>query len=145
MEDNLNPKDLPVFIPPLKTGKVIRVYDGDTITIASRVPGLYNSPIYKFSIRLNGIDAPEMTGKDADEKEIAIKARDALTAKILGREIRLENIQTEKYGRLLTDIYFGNTHINKWMIEERYAVVYDGGKKVIPTSWKKYNERGEIT
>jgi micrococcal nuclease len=129
----------------LKTGKVIRVYDGDTITIASRVPGLYNSPIYKFSIRLNGIDAPEMTGKDADEKEIAIKARDALTAKILGREIRLENIQTEKYGRLLTDIYFGNTHINKWMIEERYAVVYDGGKKVIPTSWKKYNERGEIT
>lgn len=145
MEDNLNPKDLPLFVPPLKTGKVIRVYDGDTITIASRVPGLYNSPIYKFSVRLNGIDAPEMTGKDADEKEIAIKARDALTAKILGREIRLENIQTEKYGRLLTDIYLGNTHVNKWMIEERYAVVYDGGKKVIPTSWKKYNESGEIT
>jgi len=140
MEDNLNPKDLPVFIPPLKTGKVIRVYDGDTITIASRVPGLYNSPIYKFSVRLNGIDAPEMTGKDADEKEIAIKARDVLTAKILGREIRLENIQTEKYGRLLTDIYLGNTHVNKWMIEERYAVVYDGGKKVTPKSWKKYNE-----
>ena len=45
--DNLNPKDLPLFIPPLKTGKVIKVYDGDTITIASRVPGLYNSPIYK--------------------------------------------------------------------------------------------------
>lgn len=145
MEDKLNPKALPVFIPPLKTGKVIRVYDGDTITIASRVPGLYNSQIYKFSVRLNGIDAPEMTGKDADEKEIAIKARDALTAKILGREIRLENIQTEKYGRLLTDIYLGNTHVNKWMIEERYAVAYDGGKKVIPNSWKKYNERGEIT
>jgi len=144
-EDNLDPKDLPVFIPPLKTGKVTRVYDGDTITIASRVPGLYNSPIYKFSVRLNGIDAPEMTGKDADEKEIAIKARDALTAKILGREIRLENIQTEKYGRLLSDIYLGNTHINKWMIEERYAVAYDGGKKTIPKSWKKYNEKGEIT
>ena len=61
--DNLNPKDLPLFIPPLKTGKVIKVYDGDTITIASRVPGLYNSPIYKFSVRLNGIDSPEMKGK----------------------------------------------------------------------------------
>lgn len=145
MEDNLDPQHLSLFIPPLKTGKVIRVYDGDTITIASRVPGMYNSPIYKFSVRLNGIDAPEMTGKSEDEKEIAVKARDALTAKILGREIRLENIQTEKYGRLLTDIYLGNTHVNKWMIEERYAVMYDGGKKLIPKSWKKYNERGEIT
>ena len=145
IKDNLHPKDLPLFIPPLKRGKVIKVYDGDTITIASRLPGLYNSPIYKFSVRLNGIDTPEMTGKDDDEKEIAIKARDALTAKILGKEIRLEIIKTEKYGRLLTDIYLGNTHVNKWMIEERYALVYDGGKKVIPKSWKKYNERGEIT
>ena len=98
--DNLNPKDLSVFIPPLKTGKVIKVYDGDTITIASRVPGLYNSPIYKFSVRLNGIDSPEMKGKNEEEKEIAVKARDALSGRIMGEEVRLENVQTEKYGRL---------------------------------------------
>jgi endonuclease YncB( thermonuclease family) len=142
--DNLNPKDLPLFIPPLKTGKVIKVYDGDTITIASRVPGLYNSPIYKFSVRLNGIDTPEMKGKNEEEKEIAVKARDALSERIMGKEIRLENVQTEKYGRLLCEVYLGNVHLNKWMIDERYAVEYDGGTKIIPESWKKYHEKGEI-
>ena len=142
--DNLNPKDLPLFIPPLKTGKVIKVYDGDTITIASRVPGLYNSPIYKFSVRLNGIDTPEMKGKNEEEKEIAVKARDALSERIMGKEVRLENVQTEKYGRLLCDVYLGNSHLNKWMIDERYALKYDGGTKIIPESWKKYHEKGEI-
>jgi micrococcal nuclease len=142
--DNLNPKDLPLFIPPLKTGKVIKVYDGDTITIASRVPGLYNSPIYKFSVRLNGIDTPEMKGKNEEEKEIAVKARDALSGRIMGEEVRLENVQTEKYGRLLCDVYLGYCHLNKWMIDERYALKYDGGTKVIPKSWKKYHETGEV-
>lgn len=142
--DNLNPKDLPLFIPPLKGGKVIKVYDGDTITIASRVPGLTNSVIYKFSVRLNGIDTPEMKGKNEEEKEIAVKARDALSERIMGEEIRLENVKTEKYGRLLCDVYLGYCHLNKWMIDERYALEYDGGTKVIPKSWKKYHETGEI-
>ena len=142
--DNLNPKDLPLFVPPLKTGKVIKVYDGDTITIASKVPGLYNSPIYKFSVRLNGIDTPEMRTKDEDEKEIATLARDALSEKIMGKEIRLENIKTEKYGRVLCDIYLDKIHLNQWLIDEKYALPYDGGTKVIPKSWKKYHKTGEF-
>jgi len=142
--DNLNPKDLPLFVPPLKTGKVIKVYDGDTITIASKLPGLYNSPIYKFSVRLNGIDTPEMRTKDEDEKEIATLARDALSEKIMGKEIRLENIKTEKYGRVLCDIYLGESHLNQWLIDDKYALPYDGGTKVIPKSWKKYHKTGEI-
>ena len=142
--DNLNPKDLPSFVPPLKTGKVIKVYDGDTITIASNVPGLYNSPIYKFSVRLNGIDTPEMRTKDEDEKEIATLARDALSEKIMGKEIRLENIKTEKYGRVLCDIYLDKIHLNQWLIDEKYALPYDGGTKVIPKSWKKYHKTGEF-
>ena len=140
----LIPKDLPLFVPPLKTGKVIKVYDGDTITIASKVPGLINSPIYKFLVRLNGIDTPEMKTHNNDEKEIAIKARDALSEKIMGKVIRLENVQTEKYGRLLCEIYIGDTHLNKWMIDQRYALEYDGGTKIIPDSWKKYHENGVI-
>ena len=142
--DNLNPKELPLFVPPLKTGKVIKVYDGDTITIASKLPGLYNSPIYKFSVRLNGIDTPEMRTKDEDEKEIATLARDALSEKIMGKEIRLENIKTEKYGRVLCDIYLGESHLNQWLIDDKYALPYDGGTKVIPKSWKKYHKTGEI-
>ena len=49
---NINIKELENFVPPINSGRVIKVYDGDTITIASKVPGLKNSSVYKFSIRL---------------------------------------------------------------------------------------------
>jgi len=36
------------FVPPITNGYVIKVYDGDTITIASKLPYI-NSPLYRFS------------------------------------------------------------------------------------------------
>jgi len=141
---NLEPKSLDAFVPPINSGRVIKVYDGDTITIASKVPGLLNSPIYKFSVRLNGIDTPEIKGKNEDEKEIAQKARDALSSRIIGKDIFLKNVQTEKYGRLLCEIYLEKENINQWMIQQRYALSYDGGTKVIPKSWKDYHENNII-
>ena len=57
------------FIPPITRGKVIKVYDGDTLTIASRLPG--NETLYRFSVRLGGIDCPEMKSKIASEKQVA--------------------------------------------------------------------------
>lgn len=127
--DLYNPKKLPTFIPPLHIVRVIKVYDGDTITVASTVPGLHESPMYKFSVRLNGIDTPEIRGKSSEEKDMAILARDALRDKIYGKDIRLENIKLEKYGRLLCDIYLGAESINGWMLNERYALEYNGKKK----------------
>ena len=133
---------LEFFIPPLERGKVIKVYDGDTITITSKIPGLKNSKLYKFSIRLNGIDTPEIRTEDKEEKEIAIKARDFLKEIILNKIVILKNIKTEKYGRLLCDIYIINMEksINSIMIEKRLAVKYDGGKKE-KINWKEYNKK----
>ena len=54
-------KDTIPFIPPISGGVVIKVYDGDTITIASKLP-YKKSPLYRFSVRLNGIDSPEIKG-----------------------------------------------------------------------------------
>jgi len=75
--DNINYKDTLAFIPPVKFGKVIKVYDGDTITIAARLP-FEGSPIYRFSVRLAGIDSAEIKGGSKNETEIAKIARDAL-------------------------------------------------------------------
>lgn len=144
LPQDLNPKQLDAFVPPVNSGRVIKVYDGDTITIASKVPGLKNSPIYKFSVRLNGIDTPEIKGKNEDEKHIAQKARDSLSARIMGKDIFLKNVQTEKYGRLLCEIYLDKENLNQWMINQRYALAYDGGTKVIPKSWTKYHEQNII-
>ena len=137
------PKPLPHFVAPVVGGRVIRVYDGDTITIASRVPGLQNSALYQFSVRLRGIDTPEMRTTDAAEKQLATLARDALREQILDRDVELRNVGTEKYGRLLADVYFGGRHLNAWLVEQRYALPYDGGTKVIPVCWLRYHTTGE--
>jgi endonuclease YncB( thermonuclease family) len=136
-------KDTVPFTFPIANGQVIKVYDGDTITIASKLP--YDaSPLYRLSVRLNGIDTPEIKGKNDDEKEAAKAARNALSNLIYGKQIRLENIKSEKYGRILADVYLNQLHINDWLIRERYAVAYDGGTKKSPESWIKYRETREI-
>ena len=93
-----------------------------------------------MSVRLNGIDAPEIKGKDVsdEEKEAAIIARDVVSKMILHKYVVLKNIQTEKYGRLLADVYIDNINLNEYLITHRYAVKYDGGKKIKPESWLKY-------
>jgi endonuclease YncB( thermonuclease family) len=56
----------------------------------------------------------------------------------------LENIESEKYGRILADVYIGDIHLNDLLLKERYAVKYAGGTKIKPTSWLKYKITGEI-
>lgn len=115
------------YIPPVTQGMVIKVYDGDTITIATVLP--HYDTVYRFSVRLLGIDTAEMKGGTFAEKESAIKARDALASKILGKMILLENVSLEKYGRILADVHYNDVHINKWMLDQGLAVAYDGGTK----------------
>jgi endonuclease YncB( thermonuclease family) len=131
------------FTFPIKGGRVIKVYDADTITIAAKLP--YNeSPMYRLSVRLNGIDTPEIKGKDIsdDEKNAAKNARDFVSNIVLNKFVRLENITSEKYGRILADVYLGDIHMNQLLLRERFAVPYDGGAKKKPASWLQYKNTG---
>jgi endonuclease YncB( thermonuclease family) len=130
-------EDTTAFTMPITGGQVIKVYDGDSITIAAYLP-MDSSPLFRFSVRLNGIDTPEIKGKNEDEKEAAKEARDALSNLILHKVITLKNVNTEKYGRILADVYLDDLCVNDWLIKEHYAVKYDGGTKKSPTSWLKY-------
>ena len=132
--ENVEYRDTIPFVPPIQYGKVIKVYDGDTVTIASVLPNT-TEPIYRFSIRLNGIDTPEIRGKTQEEKELAIQVRDALAEKIYGKMVELRNVGNEKYGRVLAEIYLDGENINQWLVDENFAVAYDGGKKHRPASW----------
>ena len=132
--DSIEYKDTIPFVPSITSGKVIKVYDGDTITIAAKMT-YEGSPIFRFSVRLNGIDTPEIKTTSKPEKELAIIARDALSSKIMGKMITLKNVSLEKYGRLLADVYLDDLNLNKWLIENKYAVVYDGGTKHRPDEW----------
>ena len=135
-------EDTQEFVFPITGGKVIKVYDGDTITIAAKLP-YKESPLYRLSVRLNGLDTPEIKGKDAEEKEVAKMARDFVANLVMNKYVRLENVQSEKYGRILADVYVGEENLNEILLRERYAVKYEGGTKRKPVSWLKYRMTGE--
>ena len=142
---NVKYEDTIEFTFPITGGKVIKVYDADTITIAAKLP-YKESPIYRLSVRLNGIDTPEIKGKDVseEEKDAAKVARDFVSNLTLNKYVTLKNIESEKYGRVLADVYIGDIHLNDLLIKERYAVPYNGGHKVKPVSWLKYKIAGEM-
>jgi endonuclease YncB( thermonuclease family) len=146
-------KDTRRFIPPIEHGKVVKVYDGDTITIASTIFN-YNV-VYRFSVRLRRIDSPEIKGKTAEEKRLAQQSREALHNLIFGKIVFLTNVDTDKYGRILADVilYYDidnpnnptliPINISDWMLENGLAVPYDGGKKIRPKEWSKEDGEGE--
>lgn len=129
------------FVPPVKGGIVIKVYDGDTITVASKIP-IPNSPLYRFSVRLNGIDCPEKRTKNISEKETALLAQKRVAELILNKRVVLQGVQLEKYGRLLARVYIGDICINDLLVNERLALAYDGGTKKVPVDWMKYYKTG---
>lgn len=138
----INWDDTVPFVMPLTGGRVIKVYDGDTITIASKLP-FPDSPLYRFSVRLSGINCPEIKGMSIQEIACAKDARDAMIEMINQKDVTLKNVANEKYGRVLADVYLGDLHLNQWMIDQRFAVAYDGGTKKSPDSWAKYRLTGE--
>ena len=122
-------QDCTAFTPPITSGVVIKVYDGDTITVATPLP-YKTSPLYRFPVRLRAIDAPEMRASSDVEKEAAKASQRALSGLVLHKTVSLENIGTEKYGRVLADVFTAEgLCVNAWMVEHRFAVPYDGGKK----------------
>ena len=115
---------------------VIKVYDGDTYTIAKNLDGIW----YKFQVRVNGIDCPEIKTKNESEKFVAEKAKIFISNLILRKKIYVKNIQKDKYGRLLSDVYtLDNQKISDLLIQNKLAVSYDGGTKKSPDDWKKFN------
>tara|TARA_B100001094_G_scaffold232427_1_gene227279 strand:+ start:685 stop:1236 length:552 start_codon:yes stop_codon:yes gene_type:complete len=122
-------KDCEPWSPPITQGQVIKVYDGDTITIASKLP-YAESPMYRWSVRLLGIDTPEMKSHDPKLKNLATHARDVLSDKILNKTVHLENVSTEKFGRILANVIFQGENMNQFMIDNKFAYEYTGARKL---------------
>ncbi|MFN3461754.1 MAG: thermonuclease family protein, partial [Oceanibaculum sp.] len=71
-------------------------YDGDTITVRAWI---WPRQSVETSVRLTGIDAPELRGRCEAEKQAARVARDRLNALLSqARRIELHDIALDKYG-----------------------------------------------
>jgi endonuclease YncB( thermonuclease family) len=137
---DLDKKQVPKYVPQIERGRVLYVYDGDTIHIAGRVK--HNPDIFKFSVRLNRLDCPEMTSKNPEEKEMAELAKKYIQDRIEHKCVELKQVSLDKYGRLLAEVIYMGANINQELIDKRLAVEYDGGTKKSPSSWKTYYECG---
>lgn len=106
----------------------IKNYDGDTITfnIKNVHPLLGN----KISIRVNGIDTPEIRTKNKCEKEKALEAKLIVQSILISaNRIDLVNIKRGKYFRIVADIIVDGKSISKILIKNKLAIKYSGGKK----------------
>ncbi len=94
------------------------VYDGDTITCT--IDCGFNVRLRKMKIRLFGLNAPEVRGK---ERADGIKVRDALRDKVLKKDVVIQTIQDKKgkYGRYLGVVFLGDVNINTWLVESGLA------------------------
>ena len=112
---------------------VKRVYDGDTIYVDWDMgDGLWQ---FDEPIRLLGVKAPEVRG--IEKWFGGFKSRDYLNSIIGGKQIIMRTVRLPngnfykihdkkgKYGRILGTIYFDGKDINKHMIDEGYAKVYE--------------------
>ena len=129
----ITPDNMKSFVPSFTECKVIGVYDGDTITVAAFLKK--DPQCYKFKVRLNGIDSPEMRGSSPNEKQHALQSRDALKAKIMDKIITLDITGLEKYGRILATVYYKGENMNEWLLKNNYAIPYDGGTKKRDPTW----------
>lgn len=113
-------------------GRVISVYDGDTLKLATKLP--HTTRPFIINCRMDGYDAPELRpAKSLPNREEhirkAIEARNYLM-KYLGSIVTVHIKGFDKYGRfLITLTDRNNENINEAMIRLGYGYEYHGGTK----------------
>jgi endonuclease YncB( thermonuclease family) len=110
---------------------VERVIDGDTVRVRARI---WLAQELLTDVRLRGIDAPELHGRCAAERDRAQQAKAWLDARIGGRRVSLSEITGDKYGgrvvaRLATQ---EGDDVSTAMLAMGLAQPYNGRRK---TRW----------
>jgi micrococcal nuclease len=103
-------------------------YDGDTVTVS--IPDVHPLLGRKISVRLYGIDTPEMYSSDTCERDAALKAQRLVRELMTGSgRIDLENVQRDKYFRILADIRVDSGSVSGILLAKGLAYPYFGGTK----------------
>lgn len=112
----------------LFVSEITSIYDGDTFR--ANIHDVHPIVGERMSIRVAGIDTPEIRGKCAKEKELARKAKQ-VTVNFLrsSKVIELREVKRGKYFRIVADVYGDNKPLASKLIESGLAVKYEGGTK----------------
>lgn len=146
------PKNVPQFDLAGQNfyARLIGLHDGDSLRVAFDM----NGKLCQIMTRLNGIDTPEIRSKNAQEKALAVRARDYVAAWAMPDKFRVGGNYTEKelvtalwnepvivylkcgpldkYARLIAEFYKDETEhhsLNKLLRDNGFADSYEGGTK----------------
>lgn len=103
-------QSLPIVAQALAT--VVSTGDGDTLRL--------NQSGQRLTIRLGCIDAPERS-----QRPWGTSATTRLKALLLpGQSVRVRQIDRDRYGRTVAELFSGNQSVNLQLVREGVAVVY---------------------
>lgn len=131
-----------------RRARLLETHDGDTMKVAI----VFRGKVVKVSVRLLGVNTPEVRTKNPEEKAAGVAARDFVAAWALPGCMNVGGSYTEAalkeaYAatRVMLDVefqgadkfgsrYLGRVHrngecLNDLLISSGHAVAYDGGTK----------------
>ena len=113
----------PVTYPVL----VQRVVDGDTIKVLVLV---WPNVMVDATVRLADVNAPELRGAKACERDAARKAKAFVEAFLSAGDVTLQvDGRGEKYGRVLGRVVVGGRDLSESLIESGNGRAYAGGRR----------------
>ncbi len=106
------------------SGKVVHVADGDTITVERDGK--------RVKVRLYGIDTPEKS------QWYGQNAKTFTSSQVMGKTVEVQEIDVDRYGRVVGIVSVGNLALNRHLVEYGYAWVYHQYcKKPFCSEWAK--------
>ncbi len=99
------------------SGTVVRVTDGDTLAVADRGGG-------RVTVRLYGIDAPEIRHRDRPGQAFGREARQALKSMTLGRTVRVDVVDVDTHRRSVGVVTVRGVDVNLAMVSAGFAWAY---------------------
>jgi len=98
--------------PPAWQCTVMHVSDGDTLWVRPRHGGAPRT------IRLDGIDAPELCQHHGEA------ARAALEERVLGQRVQVQVRRRDDYGRALARVRLKGQDVGAWLVRQGHAWSY---------------------
>ena len=121
------------------TGRVIRVADGDTVTVQTSSD--------KLKVRLLGIDAPEIAHGSSPADCGGPQAAAALRALVKGREVSLSTDPRsgthDRFGRVLGYVDRGGRDVALQLITDGHASPWLPKGAPEPSRWRSYVAAGD--
>ncbi len=109
--------------------KFIDNYDGDTIK--ADIPYVHPLLGSKITVRLYGIDAPELRTIDTCEKIKALEAKHMINELLSkAKRVDLKGVQRDKYFRILAKVYADNVDVGDVLLKKGLAYAYYGDAKI---------------